>query len=663
MNPSLLVVIVNYRVAGLCIEALRSVAEEVRGMGGVRALLVDNASGDGSVERLVEAIRANGWESWSSVLPIDRNGGFAAGNNAALRLESERPEGSRANYVLLLNPDTVVRPGGIRSLLEFMADRPRVGIAGSRLENLDGRVQGSARRTPTPLGELESAARTGLVTRALRRFAVPMAEGSEPMRCDWVSAASMMVRADLFRTVGLLDEGYFLYFEETDFCLRASEAGWEVWFVPCSRVVHLEGASTGITLRRRRPAYWYASRRRFFLKAYGVGGWVRADCGWALGRLVWTTRQLLGLAPRGSDDPGLLAWDLLWGDARELLSGRWKAVGTGGGNGQVTDPAAPAGPCRSGAAGPQKGEAILTRVLDEVYARSSRPMRGCGRSDVEWLCPPKDVQDDSAKLLVRDREGRPSLVVLCSPLSVPDQVARAARAAAEARQLLGPELGSVVLEPVFTGEVEQVSYAALPYLRPMSERPIVSRIQDRLLGRHVLEWLRAATARTLSPIGAADLEEGALAPLRHLSSLPGLPEAVRNRARTAATRLESGRWRPQHVLMHGDLWRGNILLGRPGHGGPWWRGAFGLIDWLGSRKRGYAMYDLMRLALSFRMDRPSLLQEVRAHCRLLGCEDSDALGYLLAGLGDLGLRLGHFPIERYLELARRLSDRMIGLDL
>lgn len=319
MNGSLLIVIVNYRTAPMVVDCLRSVAAERASAPGIRAIVVDNASGDDSLERIGRAIAEEGWTSWAAVVASARNGGFAAGNNEAIRAELARPEPQRARYVLLLNPDTVVRGGALSALVEFMDAHPRAGIAGSRLEDGDGRVQSCRRRFPNPLGELESAAQTGLVSAMLRRYSVRLPESGEPLRCDWVSGASMIVRTSLFAELGLLDEGFFLYYEEAEFCHRASKAGWETWFVPGSRVVHLEGASTGIRrVARRRPRYWFESRRRFFSRVHGRRGWLLADCCWAMGRLIWIVRTLTGLASPASDPPRLEV-DLLWGDLRAAL--------------------------------------------------------------------------------------------------------------------------------------------------------------------------------------------------------------------------------------------------------------------------------------------------------------------------------------------------------
>jgi len=330
MGPVVLIVIVNYRTSGLAIDCLRSIEKEAIDSPGLRVVVVDNHSGDGSVEKLQAAIAEHDWSRWASVLPSDRNGGFAAGNNLAIRAELARPSQDRARYIYLLNPDTVLRSGALAEVVAFLEAHPKVGIAGSRIEGPDGRGSGSARHFPSPLGELESMARLGPVSRLLRRHAVPMVDKGEPLACDWVSGAALMVRTEAFTSVGLFDEGYFLYFEETDFCRRVRSAGWEVWLVPRSRVVHWEGASTRIRNgNARRAKYWYASRRRFFIRAHGVWGWILADCCWAAGRLIWTLQKVSGFVACWDDDPRGFASDLLGGDWELIRSGQWRAIAEG----------------------------------------------------------------------------------------------------------------------------------------------------------------------------------------------------------------------------------------------------------------------------------------------------------------------------------------------
>ena len=163
----LLIVIVNYRTASLTIDCLRSLVDEIPKVGDARVVVVDNASGDDSPGRIAQAIATGGWSAWAEVLPAERNGGFSYGNNAAIRPALAAADPPR--YVLLLNSDTIVRPGAIKALVEFMEANPRVGIAGSRLEDRDGTPQRSAFRFHSVLSELESGMRLGIVSRLLNQ--------------------------------------------------------------------------------------------------------------------------------------------------------------------------------------------------------------------------------------------------------------------------------------------------------------------------------------------------------------------------------------------------------------------------------------------------------------------------------------------------------------
>ncbi|HZE98590.1 MAG TPA: glycosyltransferase family 2 protein [Planctomycetota bacterium] len=287
----LLVAILNWRTPRLVVECLRSLEPEVAALGSARVIVTDNDSGDDSLPMIGDAIRANGWQSWAELMPLPKNGGFAYGNNAAIRIGlAENPP---VDYVLLLNPDTVVRPGAIRSLLEFLQKNPKVGLVGSRLEDPDGTPQRSAFRFHTLIGDFERAAQFGPLTRLFKRWVIAPPPPETPSPADWVAGASMLVRREVFDAIGLLDEGFFLYFEETDFCLRAARAGWPCWYEPGSRVVHFVGQATGVTdptQRRRRPLYWFNSRRRYFLKNYGPAYAALADVTWWMGLAAWRAR-------------------------------------------------------------------------------------------------------------------------------------------------------------------------------------------------------------------------------------------------------------------------------------------------------------------------------------------------------------------------------------
>ena len=125
------IVIVNYRTPELVIDCLRSLVDEVRAEPGCRVTVVDNASGDESSNRITATIQANGWSSWVEFLALDHNGGFAFGNNAAIRPLLRRP--GAPDFFHLLNPDTVVQSGAVSTLLDFMEAHPRAGIAGGRV--------------------------------------------------------------------------------------------------------------------------------------------------------------------------------------------------------------------------------------------------------------------------------------------------------------------------------------------------------------------------------------------------------------------------------------------------------------------------------------------------------------------------------------------------
>ncbi|XAL98726.1 glycosyltransferase family 2 protein [Phycisphaeraceae bacterium D3-23] len=301
------VVIVNYRTGELVCDCLDSLVDEARCLPGMRVTITDNASGDGSIDEIAQHIEAQGYVDWAATMPLDENGGFAYGNNAAIResLARETPP----DAVLLLNPDTVARPGAVEALWAFMEAHPDVGIAGSRLEHLDESVQTSAFRFPGFAGEVEEAVRFGPVTRLLSRWVVAPTPPSEAQPCDWVSGASMMVRRAVFEEVGVLDDGFFMYYEELDFIRRAADRGWPCWYVPQSRVVHLVGQASGVTdlkkPQKRRPAYWFAARSRYFRRHHGVAGKLWIDLGWVSGRMFFKMMNTLRRKPT-NDPPHLI---------------------------------------------------------------------------------------------------------------------------------------------------------------------------------------------------------------------------------------------------------------------------------------------------------------------------------------------------------------------
>ncbi len=307
----LLIVIVNYRTPDLTINALRSLVPEIQALPNTRVVVTDNLSGDDSVAKIAAAIAAEGWGTWVTLMPLDRNGGFAYGNNAAIRPALQ--SATLPPYVLLLNPDTVVRPAGVQHLVTFMEQHPDVGIAGSRLEDPDGIAQRSAFRFHSLFSEMDAGLQLGVVSKLLDRWVVAPPVSAQAIATDWVAGASMIVRREVFEAVGLLDEEYFMYYEEMDFCLQAHRAGWSCWYVPQSHVVHLVGQSSGVTdpkrPAKRRPEYWFDSRRRYFLKNHGWLYAAATDAVWAAAYAVWYVRRSLQNKP--DRDPPQLWVDFL----------------------------------------------------------------------------------------------------------------------------------------------------------------------------------------------------------------------------------------------------------------------------------------------------------------------------------------------------------------
>jgi len=313
------VVIVTYRSAPLTVASLRALeTERSNPTLRIRSVVVDNASGD--LAEISRAVSDNQWSSWVTLVEAPRNGGFAYGNNLGI---ARAYASGIPSYVFLLNPDTQVRPGAVAGLVRFLELHPEAGIAGPSFETGDGDDWTIAFRFPTLLSELEQGLGLGVVTRLLSRWTVVRHMDARCERVDWISGSSMMIRSAVFAAVGGLDENYFLFFEETDLCRRASRAGFTTWYVPESRVMHIGGATTSVNSRThtRYPPYWYESRRRYFAVTFGLARAMLID-------LVAVTAHLLGAAKRRIQGPkyagrpsfirDLLHHSVLWSRNRDI---------------------------------------------------------------------------------------------------------------------------------------------------------------------------------------------------------------------------------------------------------------------------------------------------------------------------------------------------------
>ena len=312
------VVVLNYKTPDLAVKAAQSAARAMMSLEGA-IILVDNDSSDGSFELMKAGVAAARWPGHLTVqvLQSGHNGGFGAGNNYGIRAgRSICPD---AEFVYVLNPDAQVHDDGIVALVEHLKANPRAAIAGSWLYDEAGKDVCSAFRLPGIASEFEGAVRFGPVTRLLKKFVLPLhlPETSRPV--GWIVGASMLARMDALSEIGLFDETFFLYFEETDLCLRAQRAGYEVHFVRESKVFHIGSVSTGMGSWTRTPRYWFESRWHYFSKNYGRVYAIAATSMTVLGTLLRRARGWIERKP-DTDSPRFLR-DLLAHDFRALF--RW----------------------------------------------------------------------------------------------------------------------------------------------------------------------------------------------------------------------------------------------------------------------------------------------------------------------------------------------------
>jgi N-acetylglucosaminyl-diphospho-decaprenol L-rhamnosyltransferase len=331
MTRSIAIVMVNYRTPELALKALAAAAGERAAEPGLRAILVDGGSGDGSAERLAAGVAGSALGEWVEVLPLPLNGGFGWANNQAIQrlLQSDAPP----DIIHLLNPDTEIEPGAVSRLADVLESHPRCGAVGSLLLEPDGSPSGSAFAFPTIGRELVRGGRMAILERLFGRGKlVSFGEAAEEV--DWATGASVMFRAEALRQAGLFDTGFFLYFEELELMWRIRRAGWSIRHEPASRVRHVGGAATGVNgsrpanLRPKLPPYWYASRRRFFALTGGRARAIAASAAWLAGHALLMTRRAIGSAKQHAivehDARNLLAHGLLPTDKdRTCAIPRW----------------------------------------------------------------------------------------------------------------------------------------------------------------------------------------------------------------------------------------------------------------------------------------------------------------------------------------------------
>lgn len=256
-------VVVSWNVEALLRIGLRSVCDELAEKESTSALsaqifVVDNASHDGTVDMVTREFPQ------VSLIANQSNVGFTRGNNQALRL-------AKGRYLCLLNPDCEVLPGALRAMIDYLDAHPTVGAVGPRLIFPDGSPQSSRRRFPTlrtAFVESTILQRWFGNSRVVRDYHCADRADDLAQEVDWLVGACLMIRREALEQVGLLDEGYFMYSEELDWCYRARQAGWKIVYLPEATVVHHEGKSSEQNLASR-DIHFHDSKCRFFSKHHG----------------------------------------------------------------------------------------------------------------------------------------------------------------------------------------------------------------------------------------------------------------------------------------------------------------------------------------------------------------------------------------------------------
>jgi GT2 family glycosyltransferase len=265
----LTIVIVSWNTRRLLDECLASLKREIEVTGSKARLsfdfantevfVVDNASADGSPDMVASSY------PWVRLVTNQENKGFAVANNQVLKI-------AQGQFVLLLNPDTQIIEGAIATLLDFLAENAKAGVVAPQLLNSDGTVQRSCRAFPSfsaMVVELLGLSRFLPTGSKLRQYKMLDWNHDDERQVDQPEGACLMIKQEVLKDIGFFDEEFFMLFEEVDWCYRAKEAGWQIWFTPKAKVVHHYGQSikqvkARMILSSHRGLYrfWFKHHRR-----------------------------------------------------------------------------------------------------------------------------------------------------------------------------------------------------------------------------------------------------------------------------------------------------------------------------------------------------------------------------------------------------------------
>ena len=246
-------IIVTWNAKDLLLDCLDSLYKQV-GQIDYEVIVVDNGSHDGTVEAVTQRFEQ------ANVIANEENCGFAAANNQGLQKMTSR-------YAVLLNSDTIVLRGTFERLTKFLDDNPKAGVVGPQLVNKDGSKQNCFHNYPSLATEIIGL---GLLKSIFPdKYPSKRQKYSEPLETDAILGACLMVRKEVVDQIGYMDDGYFFFLEETDWCFRMKNAGWKIYHIPDVKIIHLHGESTKKKVPVETWVEYYRSNYRFFKKNRG----------------------------------------------------------------------------------------------------------------------------------------------------------------------------------------------------------------------------------------------------------------------------------------------------------------------------------------------------------------------------------------------------------
>lgn len=261
-QPDISIIIVSWNVKALlrdCLHSLAAVGQATPNLSS-EIIVVDSASSDGSPDMVRTEFPQ------VTLIASDQNLGYAGGNNTGVKNAAGR-------YLFILNPDTVLQPDTPAKLVDFMEDHPKAGAVGPKLLWPDGTTQSSRRRFPTVGSLFWESTLLGQWfpnNRHIQHYHIQDTPPDKPQQVDWVVGAAIFIRRAAWEQVGPIDQEFFMYFEETDWCYRCAKAGWETYFLPTAEITHFEGKSSEQVVAARTIRF-QRSKLRYTRKYFGAG--------------------------------------------------------------------------------------------------------------------------------------------------------------------------------------------------------------------------------------------------------------------------------------------------------------------------------------------------------------------------------------------------------